>query len=281
MAPPMTTLLPDDDRSRRRHRPDPAHAANRYQEIHVLKGLWNQHAARPGTPEGDEYLRAHFGMDITLERHLRVIDMMAAHVRGRVLEWGCRHGLDSCIYRMRRGDSVELHGCDVCEPGEYSAFHQFSGLRYRQLNHPSRLDFEDATFDVVTSNGVLEHVPEPVGSVHEIHRVLRPGGVFVVTCLPNRYSYTEALQRWRGATAHDRLYSLGSTRDLLRSAGFRVVSTRRFFMVPTMLNGFPEPIRRAYQRAGGLVWKANDLLERAWPVNVLASNLMVVATKTK
>lgn len=275
----MSTFLPPGDRSRPRLRLDPAHRLERDREIQRLRRLWDRHVLRGGTDAGDEYLRAHFGMDITLERHLRVIDMIVSHVRGRVLEWGCRHGLDSCVYRMRKGDAVELHGCDVCEPDEYAAFHEFSGLRYRRVTHPYRLDFDDATFDVVTSNGVLEHVPEPVGSLHEIHRVLRPGGVFVVTSLPNRYSYTEALQRWRGATAHDRLYSLGSTRELLRSSGFEVVAGRRFFMVPTMLNGFPLSIRQAYQRGGGLIWRVNDVLERAWPLNLLASNLMVTAVK--
>ena len=41
------------------------------------------------------------------------------------------------------------------------------------------------------SCGVLEHVQDPDASLDEIRRVLRPGGTFYVTNLPNRYSYTE------------------------------------------------------------------------------------------
>jgi SAM-dependent methyltransferase len=225
------------------------------------------------------YLASHFRMGLTLERHLRVIDLLCPYVRGRVLEWGCRHGLDSCIYRLRFGSGVELHGCDVCDGDDYRPFHHFSGLSYRRLQHPYLLEYEDASFDVVTSNGVLEHVPDDARSVGEIFRVLRPGGAFLITCLPNRFSYTEAIQRWRRGNAHDRLYTLGGTRAMLRAHGFRVSEVRRLFMVPTMLNGLPDVAKAAYQKAAPLVWVTNSLLERAWPLNLLASNLMVIAHK--
>lgn len=42
-----------------------------------------------------------------------------------------------------------------------------------------RLPFDDASFDVVHSNQVLEHIPNMIGLVEEIHRVLVPGGIMV------------------------------------------------------------------------------------------------------
>jgi 2-polyprenyl-3-methyl-5-hydroxy-6-metoxy-1,4-benzoquinol methylase len=48
--------------------------------------------------------------------------------------------------------------------------------------------FPSGSFDVVTLMDVIEHVPEPLALMHEIYRVLRPGGViFVVT--PNFASF--------------------------------------------------------------------------------------------
>jgi 2-polyprenyl-3-methyl-5-hydroxy-6-metoxy-1,4-benzoquinol methylase len=42
--------------------------------------------------------------------------------------------------------------------------------------------FPSESFDVVTLTDVIEHVPEPVELMREIHRILRPGGVvFIVT----------------------------------------------------------------------------------------------------
>ena len=51
------------------------------------------------------------------------------------------------------------------------------GLDGRFVHHDAeRLPFEDASFDVVYSNGVLHHTPNTRNVVQEIRRVLRPGG---------------------------------------------------------------------------------------------------------
>lgn len=40
---------------------------------------------------------------------------------------------------------------------------------------------EDGAFDAVMCVEVLEHVPDPVAALHELNRVLRPGGYLLVT----------------------------------------------------------------------------------------------------
>jgi SAM-dependent methyltransferase len=44
----------------------------------------------------------------------------------------------------------------------------------------ARLPFRSSSFDCVVATAVLEHVPYPQRVVHEIHRVLRPGGMLYV-----------------------------------------------------------------------------------------------------
>lgn len=44
-----------------------------------------------------------------------------------------------------------------------------------------RIDFPDATFDILLSSDVLEHVRDATAAFSEIHRVLKPGGVHVFT----------------------------------------------------------------------------------------------------
>lgn len=48
------------------------------------------------------------------------------------------------------------------------------------LNKP--LPFDDASFDAVYANQVLEHVNNMVDLVYEVYRVLRPGGIFLAHC---------------------------------------------------------------------------------------------------
>jgi 2-polyprenyl-3-methyl-5-hydroxy-6-metoxy-1,4-benzoquinol methylase len=226
------------------------------------------------------YVDSKFALDIIIEREIRIARMVSSYVQGRVLDWGCHHGLSLCLFRMWLGNAVELHGCDVFEGDAYKAFHDYSEALYRRLTHPYRLEYEDSFFDVVLSNGVLEHVPNEVESIREIRRILKPGGEFVITALPNRYSYTEAVARLRGIACHDRLYTPGSLGRTLSREGFEVVASKHFFMLPTMLLGFPHMVRDAYNRARGLVRVSNRALEAAWPLNRLASNLMVVAAKS-
>jgi SAM-dependent methyltransferase len=62
------------------------------------------------------------------------------------------------------------------------------GLTTRLLRADAEhLPFADAVFDVVYSFGVLHHTPDTEASVHEIHRVLRPDGMAIVS-LYHRHS---------------------------------------------------------------------------------------------
>lgn len=54
------------------------------------------------------------------------------------------------------------------------------------------LPFPDASFDYVFCIEVLEHVPNPFGTLGEIHRVLRPGGVLILS-VPNPYHFKELI----------------------------------------------------------------------------------------
>jgi SAM-dependent methyltransferase len=70
------------------------------------------------------------------------------------------------------------------------------------VGHYTPLDYEsdvlsipvpDASFDVVLCTEVLEHVPEPIKAVQEMARILRPGGLMLLTaplgCLLHQEPY--------------------------------------------------------------------------------------------
>ncbi len=56
-----------------------------------------------------------------------------------------------------------------------------SNIREIVLGDMTRAPFPDASFDVVVSVEVLEHVEEDDRFVRQAHRVLKPGGVFLMT----------------------------------------------------------------------------------------------------
>lgn len=66
---------------------------------------------------------------------------------------------------------------------EASDFAQLA-TRYAPLDYVcdiTDIPVEDGRFDRIVFNQVLEHVPDPVAAVRELHRVLKPGGRLLCT----------------------------------------------------------------------------------------------------
>lgn len=113
---------------------------------------------------------------------------------GKLLDVGCGTGL--YLYGFRRL-GWESYGVEVSRHAAKMASCTL-GLKVFQ-GTLEEAAFPDAYFDVVTLLHVLEHLPKPVGSLGEVRRVLKPGGLLVMA-LPNLRSLAAFLFRsyWRG-----------------------------------------------------------------------------------
>jgi SAM-dependent methyltransferase len=78
----------------------------------------------------------------------------------------------------------------------------------------AEIPFEDASFDLVVSNDVLQHVAEPEvdASLRELRRVLRPGGVLLIRTNGSRTA-RRVREDWR-------TYDAATLAAALRTAGF-------------------------------------------------------------
>lgn len=93
----------------------------------------------------------------------------------------------------------------------------------------------DATYDVVMANHVLEHIPDDRAAMRELFRVLKPGGVALLTTPINATrqttyenpAITAHSARWAHFSAHDhvRYYGLDFA-DRLTETGFQVETFR-------------------------------------------------------
>ncbi|MFJ3058526.1 class I SAM-dependent methyltransferase [Herbaspirillum sp. NPDC087042] len=93
-----------------------------------------------------------------------------------------------------------------------------------------RLDFPDASFDLVCTRFSVHHWRNLPQALREIQRVLKPGGRFIVidTAAPADVladTYVQAIELLRD-TSHVRNISLSSWRKLLRQAGFDIASDK-------------------------------------------------------
>jgi len=233
----------------------------------------------------DPYLHAHSRNLAVIHRQIAIFERFHKILKDAqvILDWGCRHAADACMVRMLCGQGPQLHGCDVdIEEETYRVFFEFAGLKYTRLAHPYLLPYADDTFDVVIGSGVLEHVPNDSESLKELYRIIRPGGYFAMTMLPNRYSYTEWLNRRRGRPGHLRLYSLAEARHMFIHHGFRPMILGYHQVLPTLssLEGglFDHPLaNRIVERLFGF----NSVLERLWPFNKFSTNIFIVGEKVR
>jgi SAM-dependent methyltransferase len=90
-----------------------------------------------------------------------------------------------------------------------------------------RLPFPDATFDVVITSEVLEHIQDDVSALAEMVRVLKPGGRFAATVpawLPEvvNWKLSDEYHAPKAAGGHVRIYTRTELRAKMRSAGLRV-----------------------------------------------------------
>jgi len=231
----------------------------------------------------DPYLHAHSRNLAVIRRQVSIFErcqdiFKEAHT---VLDWGCRHAADACMVRMLCGPATELYGCDV-DDAAYPAFFDFAGLKYSKLTHPFSLPYEDDSFDVVIGSGVLEHVPNDSESLKELYRIIRPDGYFMMTMLPNRYSYTEWLNRRLRNPSHLRLYSLPEARYMFMHHGFRPVVFGYHQVVPTLSSPAggifnSASANRFVERIFGL----NAFLEKLWPINKFSTNVFIIGKKVR
>lgn len=91
----------------------------------------------------------------------------------------------------------------------------------QDLNADSRLPFDDAGFDAVVCCVSIDYLVRPVEVLREAARVLRPGGLVVLT-FSNRCFPTKAVRGW---LATDEGGRVAIVRAYLEQAGFGGVST--------------------------------------------------------
>ena len=100
---------------------------------------------------------------------------------------GCGRGVDVEIaferFRVARATAIDLDEHQIARAR--ARLGGFWGERLRlEVGDVSSMPFPDACFDLVLDFGIIHHVPMWQDAIGEIHRVLRPGGLFLFEEIP-------------------------------------------------------------------------------------------------
>jgi arsenite methyltransferase len=79
----------------------------------------------------------------------------------------------------------------------------------------SQVPYKDGFFDKVSAVNSIYFWPDPVAGLKEVHRVLKNGGIFILSVVPK-----EELEKFPPARHGFAIYSDGQLQDFLNRAGF-------------------------------------------------------------
>ncbi|MBI4722300.1 MAG: class I SAM-dependent methyltransferase [Candidatus Stahlbacteria bacterium] len=115
----------------------------------------------------------------------------------KVLEVGCGSSIDTHIIAQKIDGQV--WGVDISQKAIEIA-HQVSKYFDKKVildvQDVRRLKFEDNFFDLVFSQGVLEHLDDINKAIEEHLRVLKPGGILVIN-VPQKYTVYTLYKHWQ------------------------------------------------------------------------------------
>jgi len=157
-------------------------------------------------------------------RHVRMLSR--GLVPGaRVLDVGCGRGV---LLSSLADHGFEIHGFEISAAAAAGADPRAA---VRIGNDLEEAAYPAAWFDEVIVWHVLEHVPDPRGTLREIRRILKPGGRLIVA-VPN---YSSLQARWAGAAwfhldlpRHLFHFPVAALRRLLVDSGFAPRSEHHF-----------------------------------------------------
>jgi 2-polyprenyl-3-methyl-5-hydroxy-6-metoxy-1,4-benzoquinol methylase len=154
------------------------------------------------------------------------LHLIQEHARGTdLLDIGCAQGF-FLFSASKAGYTAK--GVEVSQDAVAYARNEF-GLDVEDKPF-EELRFAEAHFDVVTLWQVLEHVPYPLMMLKEVNRILKPGGLVVVST-PNIGGIPAKILRrkwWDIKRLHINQFATKTLTHVLRNAGFRNISLVSF-----------------------------------------------------
>jgi SAM-dependent methyltransferase len=190
-----------------------------------------------GATDAREIARLDTQGDWTAAFTFPLFDARPGH---RVLDLACGVGAMSSRL-LRHFPGLRLVGLDLSATQLDACRRTHPGVPLVRASG-ERLPFADGTFDRVYCSWLLEHVPSPVTILHEVRRVLAPGGLCQFVEVDNHSFFTRPLL----PAAHEVLRRLNAAQ--VRAGGdpaigarlhhlFRLAGFRRFTVAPVRLHG--------------------------------------------
>lgn len=172
--------------------------------------------------------------DVLLRRAVAWLrDAACAPVLEHALEVGCGQGSGlveiARRFHPRALDGFDLDIAQVERARARLAADSLNGTAVRvEVGDAERIDADDRTYDAVFEFTILHHVPDWRRALAEIHRVLRPGGLFLFEELSQEFfrdmPVVSPLLRYFTVHPWESMFDFPAFRETLAATGLRVTA---------------------------------------------------------
>lgn len=184
--------------------------------------------------------------------HLSRYLMAKPFVKGaKILDAACGEGYGSCLLKKWGADEVIGIDIDADAIKRAKNIFGFSGVKF-QCHDVETMPYPDYYFDVVVSFETIEHLDNPDAFLQEVHRVLKPGGVIIMSCPNDPYYYPDENQ---ANPFHKRKYTYFDFKELAE----KYLGNSAEYFLAFAVNGFMNmPVSRSTEPSEARV---PDMLE--------------------
>ncbi len=161
-------------------------------------------------------------------------ELLTENIKGKtILDAGCGTGWFS---QVAAGRGAKVTSMDVGSELLKQVAQKCHS--HRVVGDLMKMPFKAKSFDVVVSSEVIEHVTDPEKAISEMYRVLKPGGILILTT-PNRFWYFSLmianLLKVRPYQGLENWQSWGELKKILQRKKFQIVTMRGVHLFPFVL----------------------------------------------
>ncbi|MFQ6120518.1 MAG: class I SAM-dependent methyltransferase [Methanosarcinales archaeon] len=153
------------------------------------------------------------------------------YVRGKSLDAGCGSGFFSKFFMDKNCRVFALDYSKESLKLTGSLDKKIKLIKGSVLKMP----FDNETFDLVFSDGLLEHYKNPISIVSEFERVAKKNGI-VATFVPNKISYWILIKWFKLKDIKEYRFTLKKLIELHERVGFKIIKSGGLSALPLKIS---------------------------------------------
>jgi len=145
----------------------------------------------------------------------------------KILDVGCGTGMIMFLLK----NYGETYGIDISE--EALNFCRLRGHKYLKKARANNVPFDNQFFDLVIAFDLLEHLEDDEGAVKEFYRILKKGGILLISVPSFKFLYSEHDL----AAGHKRRYTANQIKRLMKQKQFSImkITYTNMFIFPLVV----------------------------------------------